>query len=279
MSCNRVFNHSNYLDFLKSEMSLLKASDPEWSVSKWARAMNFSNVVGLHMIIKGTRRPGGKSLPHFVKFFNFTEKEENYFKFLIKKDLMSKDQDTLNYIDTKLKVLSFEDKAKFLDLTQFSFISEWYHFAIQQMITRSPVPANAAQIKTKLKYEVTVGQVENALQNLLKLQVIELKGDHYHAVEHSIRTPFDIPSEALKTHHEQMIKNASTAIRTVPVTERQIHGRTLVIKKEDLNRAAEMIREFSDQFGVAMDKPQGDQVYQLNIQFVPLTEELGSYEQ
>lgn len=271
---SRVFEHQHYLEFLRSEVALMKSTDPDWSLSKWAREMKMDTVVGLHLIMKGTRRPGNKSIPSFVRFFQFNEHEEKYFRLLVKKDLVAKDRDSLEAVDTKLKVLIGEKKSKFIEDVQFKVIADWYHFAIQQMITRSPVEANPEKIQSLLRYDVNIEQVKEALDHLRQLNVIELKDGFYHAVEVSLRTTFDVPSDALKTHHEQMMKNGLRAIREVPVPNRQIHGRSLVIHKDNLEKAGRMIREFSDSFGVEVDQEDGNQVYQLNIQFFPLSKEL-----
>ena len=80
-----------------------------------------------------------------------------------------------------------------------------------------------------------------------------------------------MPSEGLKRFHEQMIEHAKSAIREVPVEERQICGMTLTVKKEDLKEAKEVIRHFMDRFSSRVDQKLGEQVYQLNVQFFPLT--------
>ena len=274
MPGQRLFAHQHYLEFLRSEMEMMKQADPDWSLSRWARDMGLDSVVGLHLIMKGSRRPGAKSIPSFVKFFGLNSRQEEYFRLLVKKDLMARDAAAVSQINTKLKVLVGEINAKVVEDVEFKVIADWYHFAIQQMLTRGPLEANPEKIKSLLRYDVSTAQVTEALENLCNLGVIELKEGFYHCLENSIRTTTDVPSEALKTHHEQMIQNGLQAIRQVPVSERQIQGRTLVVAKEDLPKAAKMIQEFGDAFGVEIDQPAGTRVYQLNVQFFPLSQEL-----
>lgn len=269
-----VFSFTNYLDFIQSETEKLRKSHPDWSVSKWANDMGFMNPTALHMIIKGKRRPGSKAIPKLCRFFQFSEQEEKYFRYLLKRDLSVKDPEVAQYIDSKLKVMIQDKSMLSLEEAEFRLIAEWYHYAIQQMLCIKSLPADPAEIQKHLFYDVSLDQVSAAIENLIRLKIIERSGNQLQILQRAVRTSHDIPSEALRLHAEQMIENAKKSIRKVQLQERSVQGRTLVIKKDQIEAAKKMIQEFSNQFGVEIDSDMGDQVYQLNIQFFPLTEQL-----
>lgn len=269
-----VFRFTNYLEFIQSETEKLRKSNPDWSVSKWASDMGFMNPTALHMIIKGKRRPGSKAIPRLCRFFQFSEQEEKYFRYLLKRDLSVKDPEVAQYIDSKLKVMIQDQSMLSLEETEFKLIAEWYHYAIQQMLCIQSMSDDAKEIQKNLFYDVSLEQVEAAIENLLRLKIIDRRDGQLVVLQRAVRTSHDIPSEALKIHAEQMIENAKKSIRKIDLQERTVQGRTLVIKKDQIEAAKKMIQEFSNQFGVEVDCEDGNQVYQLNIQFFPLTEQL-----
>lgn len=269
-----VFRFTNYLDFIQSETEKLRKSHPDWSVSKWANDMGFMNPTALHMIIKGKRRPGSKAIPKLCRYFQFNEQEEKYFRYLLKRDLSVKDPEVAQYIDSKLKVMIQNRNIPCLEESEFKLIAEWQHYAIQQMLCIKSLPDSPEQIQKNLFYDVSLEQVKAAIENLIQLKIIERRDGELHVLQRSVCTTHDVPSEALRLHAEQMIENAKKSIRKVQIEDRSVQSRTLVIKKDQIEAAKKMIQEFSNQFGVEIDSDEGNQVYQLNIQFFPLTEQL-----
>jgi hypothetical protein len=53
---------------------------------------------------------------------------------------------------------------------------------------------------------------------------------------------------------------------------RDFQGKTVAIPADQIQEAKQLIRDFSKHFDRKIDVARGDSVYQLNIQFFPLTE-------
>jgi hypothetical protein len=75
-----------------------------------------------------------------------------------------------------------------------------------------------------------------------------------------------------------MLDRAKEALRAQDVLEREFLGCCMVIRPENVSRAKELIREFKDRFEELLEEDEGSQIYQLQIQFFGLTQEISSKE-
>lgn len=89
----------------------------------------------------------------------------------------------------------------------------------------------------------------------------------------SILTEQDINNETIQSFHKQMIDLASRSISETSLENRELIGLTLPIDKSNLPQAKKLIREFIEKFNAILDAPEGNSVYQLNLQFFPLATE------
>jgi hypothetical protein len=68
-----------------------------------------------------------------------------------------------------------------------------------------------------------------------------------------------------------MLDNAKKALRRVSLDKREFNAETFVIDEANLPEAKEFIREFKSKFVRTFEEKEGNQAYQLQIQFFPLT--------
>lgn len=171
------------------------------------------------------------------------------------------------------KVKKFEARL-LLSQDEFAMIADWYHYAILSLIELKSFKSNVNWISSRLNLNPIIAK--SALQRLERLGLIEIK---YNALEiteikllkNQLSTTEDISSSALKTSHEQSLKQSIEAIHGVPIELREIISATLIFKKEKISEAKNFIREFILKFGTEMETKDADEVYNINVQFVPVT--------
>jgi uncharacterized protein (TIGR02147 family) len=93
-----------------------------------------------------------------------------------------------------------------------------------------------------------------------------------HLAVKSLHTLQDVPSAAIRRYHDSMIENAKEALHVFPVEVREFQGKTIAIPNDQIQEAKQLIRNFSKHFDRKIDVTRSDSVYQLNIQFFPLTD-------
>jgi len=87
-----------------------------------------------------------------------------------------------------------------------------------------------------------------------------------------ITIPNNIPNNAIKEHHHQMISKADLTLETQSPADRDITGMTVAVDKKQLPEIKEKIDAFKKDLSSMINrKTKKNQVYQLNIQFFKLT--------
>jgi uncharacterized protein (TIGR02147 family) len=165
--------------------------------------------------------------------------------------------------------ISFKD----LDGDVFSFISDWHHFAILSLRHTKNFNSDLGWMASRLKLEPRV--VRDALDRLERLGLVvrDPHSEDWRPTDSQLTTGKDIPSEAIRRFHHQCLTRASASLAEVPVTARDITSITMAIDPAKLSIAKEMIRHFRRQLAELLEDEESHrtEVYQLNIQLMPLT--------
>ncbi len=167
------------------------------------------------------------------------------------------------------KLNQLEEKIQYMQLTldQFSLISDWYHLAILNLVSLKSFEHNQKWICGQLG--ITKVQCAEAIERLVRLDLLEIKDKKFIRTATNINTPSNIPSEAIKNFHRQNIQRAISSIDDTEVDERDISSIMMPIDKNKLAEAKKMITNFRRELSIFLKEEQGDQVYSLNIQLFP----------
>lgn len=171
---------------------------------------------------------------------------------------------------------SFNTEVAFqpIAIDLFSVISEPYHYALLELLKTEDFEQETKWIARRLK--ITVSQVNIAIERLERVGLLarDTKGyliDKTNGFRSDIRE--GLSSEAQRRSLICSHELAIAAIRTIPVEFRDNTSMTMAVNTSDLPRAKQMIKEFRRQFCFDLESNTNlDEVYQINISFVPLTE-------
>ena len=153
---------------------------------------------------------------------------------------------------------------------QFSVIADWYHYAILSLFDVRDFQPNAKWVGQRLGLAPQI--VNAALARLERLQLIKRQPKRWVLTGRNLTTSEDIVSPALRRSHRQSLKQAITALETVPVELRDISSITLAISLDKIQEAKQLIREFRRLCADRLETGKATEVYNLNIQFVPVTQ-------
>lgn len=156
-----------------------------------------------------------------------------------------------------------------LDEFKFSYIAEWYHLVIKQMIKNDFTELDPVQMARDLKNKVQVEDIQTALKKLCALQIIEAdsSGRAYRLKVSTLSTMDDIPSVAIRKHHAGMMERASEALLEEGVETREFSSATFSFDRQKIKEVKDLIRGFRNKLEKFYAHPESRDVYQLNIQF------------
>ncbi len=172
-------------------------------------------------------------------------------------------------VKTHNKVTGSEISFTTVPDDHFAIIADWEHYAILSLIKTDDFDADAAWIARRIG--IAKRTAELALKRLVKLGYIKKSGQTYTRLAARYHTSNDIPSAALREGNRQNINQALACLETTPVELRDITSMTLALCIDRIPQAKKLIHEFRWKFLELMEKGPKTEVYNLNIQFCPVT--------
>jgi uncharacterized protein (TIGR02147 family) len=272
MSKLRVHKFTDYRSFLLAHVQDKRKENPNWTFGIWARSLGLKDPSSITKILQGQRHPGKQITERLVNYFNFKNNEGQYFSDLVAFHKVKDDPRLSVMLLEKMGKQNPDLSSRVLDDKTFSLISNWYCFAIREMVRLDRFFENPDWISKTFHFKVTPKEAERALALLIEVGLLVRSDTGKLAIQTGLfKTKNDFANEALKRFHESSLENAKLAIRSIDVAEREITASVFAMKRSSIPRAKELIREFKDKFESLLEEDDADGVYQVNIQFYPLT--------
>jgi len=172
----------------------------------------------------------------------------------------------------RLHQRSHSDGIEQLNIDSFAMISQWYHLALLELGTWPTFRSDERWIAKKLG--ITPQEVISAIDRLERLGLLKIINKRIEITHQRTNTGGEIPSDAIKQFHSQILKKAEQALYEQEIAKRSITSSILSIDSERLpelkNKIAELRREFC---GAVNECHNRNSLYVFNISLFQLTEE------
>jgi uncharacterized protein (TIGR02147 family) len=165
--------------------------------------------------------------------------------------------------------LSPDESYALIEDDSFALIADWYHVAFLAMLDLPEFRPDQNWISKRLG--ISVLETRGMISRLMRLGLIKAGKSGFEKTNKDLRTPDGISSAALRKSHRASILQAAEALETVDVAERDITSITMAIDPTKLPLAKNLIREFRYQLAELLESGKAKEVYNLNVQLVPVT--------
>lgn len=159
-----------------------------------------------------------------------------------------------------------------LSVDQFHLISDWWHFAILNLLRTRGFQAEQSWLATRLGLPTKV--VTDAWDRLIRLGHLKREGAKVTRQHPRIETTDDFFDLSIRKAHVEDLKLIEKSLLEGKLDERDHTSITIAVPKKNMKRAKELIRIFQDQFAEEVEagpRELGDEVYRLSMSFFPLT--------
>jgi len=156
-----------------------------------------------------------------------------------------------------------------LSLDRFHSIADWYHYALLELTYLSNFESHPAWIARYLG--ISENAAREAIARLTRLGLLHELNGSLRAVDEFNDTESDVPSQALRKFHGQILEKAASAIHLQSVEERELNAMVLAFSRTRMAEAKSFIREFQKEFVARFgDGSDRDEVYVLSSSFFSL---------
>jgi uncharacterized protein (TIGR02147 family) len=269
-----VFDYTNARDYLGEVLRQKQETNPRFSVRAWSRQLGFASPSGLSMILRGERKLQLATATRISESLRLKSEERRYFQILAVYGSTQDPAEKQLYSEVLSRLRPGQPFTE-LSVDKFRLVADWYHFVILEMSDLRDFSPDGEWIAARLGRKITAATAQGALSRLLRLGLLvrEEGGRVRRPAGDPVSTTRDVPSDALKSFHTQMLDRAAEALRTQDVRDREISNTTMCIDSSKIALAKEAIRRFQAELAALIEGPGGDHVYTLNVQFFRMTEE------
>lgn len=261
---------NDYTEILSNEFFERRSRNSSYSLRAFARDLDLP-ASNLSLILKKKKGMSGTTAKQVAKKLGLSKTEQEIFCQIVERE------HSRSKLVRENAAKSIEENSQIntsLTMDAMRVLGNWHYFAIIELFRTSTFhDQSVAVIAKALMIKDT--DVKEAIETLLKLELIEIKKKKYHAVKDYNWSPDGIPSDIIRRFHEKMLNKSKESLFTQSVDERDFTSMMLSVDKSDLPEAKKVIRQFIKSFTEKFsDKPTSDRIYTLNIQLFNLTQGL-----
>lgn len=248
---------TDFRAFLRGELVRRIKSNPHYSLRALSRTLDY-DVSSLSKMLSGKRRIGPKLIKKFGKRIGLDRQMISYF---IVQEIGGEYAQPENPRDFAA-----------LPVDVYSTISDWYHYAILELMYLPKFQSSPRWIAKALN--LSVPEVELAVHRLKRVGLLEVTDGKWKEPKGDKLTTLgpEATSVAFRAMQTGLLQKAVAAIEEIPITMRDNSSMTMAIDSRKIAAAKERIKLFRREMGEFLatgGKP--DNVYTLSIALFPLT--------
>lgn len=251
--------------FLQEELVRRCKRNPRFSLRAFARTLDVE-ASALSKILNGKRSLTPKMLHRMCTQLGIAPDEVNRYE-----------QTLSTARTTRRRPLRNDDDFEPVGADEFTAISDWYHYAILELMSVDGFKPQSSWIARALG--LSVSEVNFAIERLVRLGLLEVTpdGNWRQQAGQLTTSASSFTTAAFRKLQRQILQQAVDALETVPLSERDQSSMTMAISKAKLAGAKERIRQFRRELcAYLQDSPLHDEVYQLSISLFPVSRVKGA---
>lgn len=263
-------------DILKPYFNKKKSSRTKYSLRALARDVKLSPAM-VSQILARRRNPSQDAIEEFAKALRIKRSDV----LILKKSAIlhagrksSGHRILADYIEQDATVLAYR-KYKKSNLTSLSILSKWYHMALLELLTCDVPSTDERTLQTYLGISLT--EIRGALATLANGGFIEKRNGRWEKKTLHMEFPEELSQATTRQYHRMMITRALNIMAeqqsTEDVNRRRIVGATVAVNPENVAKAIDNLNRFLFKMTQTLGNGPCREVYQLNLQLVPLTKE------
>lgn len=258
-----LLTYENVAQYLSSVLQQRKDANSAYSLRAFARDLGVAPST-LSEVMSGRKGISRSMVDQIIRKLKLSNEESSFFKLLADPKIKR----ASNQIEKAKQALEAVRNRKVLSLEVFQMISEWHHLTLLEALKKDVWRKDLHGVASLLG--ISVETVVASIKRLKKLGLVDANNK---TTDGQVATVQDTPSQAIRAHHQAILRKALKAIDEQSVDERDLQTSHMIFNRADLPLVKEKIREFQGQLirDFGSDPVLADDIYCLAIQFFNLT--------
>ena len=269
-----IYHYYNYRDYIKKYYEEKKKANSKFSYRSLSLKANINSSGYFKDLITGVKNITPKFISKVCNGLQLNPEQSYYFSLMVEYT-QSQQKMEQEKILLQMKSLKEVHSIRTLSKEQISYYSEWHHSVIRELVSHKDIQSNPKKIQTLIPHPLTLQEIENSIQLLLDLDLLEIVDGSYQQKEPLLASGEHVKNGQIQLYQMQMLQKAMKAFVSVPQGEKLMSSTTLFYSKENFQESLGLIRQLRKQLlAMAVTEADPKVVYQLNLNFFPLTKEI-----
>ena len=262
-----IGTYKDYREYLKDELGRRAQLNRQYSLRAFARDLEISPQV-LSLVMSGKKNISPDVAISIAHRLRLSAEEISYLNDLV--ELNQAKSDALREV-VRYRLSRYEANQNFRTLQEdvFAIISDWHHYAILELTFTDSFQNDPIWIAKRLSISPT--EVRQAIERLIRLELLEDKNGALVKTEVNISTTQDIPSAGARKLASQLLEKASEALGEQAIEDRDFGSITMAIDPKKLPKAKIMIRKFRRDLMTFLETGKRTEVFVLATQLFKLS--------
>jgi len=268
-----VYDFLDFRVYLRAYYDAAKRTKPNFSFRMFSKLAGLRSPNFLKLVIDGERNLGADSVGRFADALGLVGADAEFFA-----DLVAFGQaQTLAEKNRAFEGIASSRRfraARRIDGDLFAYLSHWYNPAIRELSARADFQEEPRWIAGQLRPSISPAEAAEAMKLLLSLGLLvrDPKTGRVQRGEPTLTTEHEVRSLGAAAFHRQMLERAAGSIESVPRELRDLAALTVCVSPETVALVKQRIHKFRESLTELCDSDtQGRTVYQLNVQWFPLS--------
>lgn len=163
-----------------------------------------------------------------------------------------------------------KSKWRQIELDMFSFVRDWYHMAILELMETADFKPDVAWVAKRLG--LSKGQAVAAIDRMEQMGLIEKTPKKWIQKDPDLETTVDIPNSSIAEFHRQILDQAQKKLDQIRVERREYCSMVMAFDESQLPELKKHIRQFQSVVADLCRKGKNKKsVYAFNVQLFPLS--------
>lgn len=251
---------------LEDEFRARSGRNTRYSLRSFSRHLGIS-ASRLSQILRGKQGLSEQRASSLADRLGYNKEQNEIFTLLARRQF-NRDRRLRTLAESRLERYR-EHLKKRVDIETFKLVCDWYHLAILELISLPAFKNNPKWIANRLGIKIELA--ETAIDRLIKSGLLVVEHGKWKA-SCDFSTTQNVPSEALREFHHQIMDRAQHTLENSKFEERDYSEVMFAVDRKHLDFAKKRLREFRRTFMKELEEMQGskDSLYVLSMQFFRL---------
>ncbi|MEO7425789.1 MAG: TIGR02147 family protein [Fibrobacteria bacterium] len=266
-----VLEYADYRVFLKDYYQRAHAQDKNFSHRLIASKVGSSSSGWFSDLLNSRQNLAGTQLVKLASLLKLGEKEADYFESLVHFNQSASLEEKNRYYR---KLIALRDpQAKLVGQERFEYYSKWYYSAIRELLFFHEFSDDHTALAKKLQPPIRPSEAADAIKLLESIDFIHKDAQgRYRPLETTLKKDPSFKSLYAVNFLKASMELGMDALEKFPKEERHISAMTLSYSDAFMAKAVVEIEALRKKLLALMEEdPHPEKVYQMNLQFFPLT--------